>query len=52
MDEKAASAPYALPLQGDPQVPPEFSVPPMSQVRFFPPMTHEAFQAFTTYWYA
>ena len=48
MDEEAASAP--LP-QGDPQVPLELPIPPIAQARFFPPMTFEAFQAFTNYWY-
>ena len=52
MDEEATSTLHALPLQGDFPVPLEFSIPPIPQARFFPPMTLEAFQAFTTYWYA
>ena len=51
MDEKATSAPHVPPPQGDPKVPPEFPVTPMPQAGFFPPMTVEAFQAFTNYWY-
>ena len=52
MDEEAASAPHASHPQDDPQIPLEFLVPPMPQIKFFPPMTFETFQAFTTYWYA
>ena len=29
-----------------------FSIPSIPQAGLFPPMTLEAFQAFTTYWYA
>ena len=49
VDEEAASAP---PLQGELQAPQEFQVPPMPQLGFFPPMTLEAFQAYTNFWYA
>ena len=49
MDEEVASVSH---LQGDPQFPLEFPIPPMSQPGFFPLMTSEAFQAFTNYWYA
>ena len=52
VDEEDASATHALPLQDDPQIPPEFSIPPMPQAGFFLPMTFKAFQVFTTYWYA
>ena len=52
MDEEAASTPHAPPPQGNPQTPPEFSIPPIPQTGFFPQITLEAFQAFTNYWYA
>ena len=52
VNEEAASASHAPPQQGNSQVPLEFSIPPMPQARFFPLITLEAFQAFTTYWYA
>ena len=52
VDEKAASAPYTPPPQGDPQAPLKFSIPPMLEAGFFAPMTPKAFQAFTNYWYA
>ena len=52
MDKKAALAPYAPSPQGNPLVPPNFLIPPVSQAEFFPSMPSEAFQAFTTYWYA
>ena len=52
MDEEATSASHAPFPQGDPQFPPKFSIPPMPQAGFFPPMTSEAFQAFTNCWYA
>ena len=49
VDEEDASAP---PSQGDPPIPPKFSVLFVPQAEIFPPMTSEAFQAFTTYWCA
>ena len=52
VDEEATSALHAPSPQGDPQAPFEFLISPMPQPRFFPPMTLEAFQAFTNYWYA
>ena len=51
VDKEAALAFYAPSPHGDLLVPLEFSVPLMPQARCFPPMTLEAFQAFTTYWY-
>ena len=52
MDEEAASVPHAPLPQSDPQFPSEFQVPLMPQPRFFPPITIEAFQAYTKIWYA
>ena len=52
VDEEDASAPYAPLSQGDPPVPPKFSVLLVPQAEIFPPMTLETFQAFTTYWCA
>ena len=52
VDKEVASVPYISLPQGDPQFPLEFLVSPMPQAGFFPLMTHEAFQAYTNYWYA
>ena len=52
VDEVVVSALHAPPPQGDPQVPSEYPFPPIPQVGFLSPMTIDAFQAFTIYWYA
>ena len=52
MDEEVASAPHVPLPQGEPQAPPEFQVLPIPQPGFFPPMTSEAFQTYTNFWYA
>ena len=52
MDKEAVSAPHVFSPQGDLSVPLEFFIPPISQARPYPPMSFEAFQAFTFYWYA
>ena len=52
VDEKAASAPRNPPPPSEPQGQPGFQVPPMPQLRFFPPMTLEAYQAYMNFWYA
>ena len=52
MDKEAALAPHAPPPQGDPPVPLKFQVPLVHQAELFPPMSFEAFQAFTIYWNA
>ena len=52
MDEEAASALHGPPPQDDPLVPPKFPIPLVPQAGLFPPMSLEAFQSFTTYWYA
>ena len=51
VDEKATSTLYAPP-QGEPQASLKFQVPHMPQPGFFPPMTLEAFHAYTNFLYA
>ena len=48
VDEEAASAPHDPLSHDDPLIPPEFSIPLVSQAEPFPPMSLKAFQAFIT----
>ena len=41
-----------VPLGFEPQAPQGFSIPPMPQPRFFPPMIPEAYQVYVKFWYA
>ena len=52
MDEEDASAPHTPLPQCDPSILLEFSILFIPQAGLYPPMTFEAFQAFTIYWYA
>ena len=52
MDEEAALAPHIPPPQAKPQVQAKFQVPQMPQLKFFPPMTPKAYQAYMNLWYA
>ena len=52
VDNEVAFASHAPPPQGEPHFPSGFQVPHMPQLDFFPPMTPEAFQGYTKFWYA
>ena len=52
VDNEAISTPRAPTPQVEPQVQPEFQVPPMPQPGFFPLMTLKVFQAYINFWYA
>ena len=52
MDEKAATAPHAPLLQDDPSSTPRLLVLSVHQAEPFPPISLEALQAFTAYWYS
>ena len=60
VDKEATSTPQVPkslnepqdPLGFEPQASQVFPIPPMPQLRFFPPMTPEAYQAYSNFWYA